>query len=143
MAAINHIRMASMASTILPRMGSSSLLAAWEAGSPNWVRICSHTVKMSMPLLPSISVPLPEINIRLPSLHDIWEGILKAVPKKKTSHMKKRHRQMAGKALEDVNALCTCPGCGNTKRMHRLCPQCMKRINDVWKNDNPSGTFLE
>ncbi|KKA29341.1 hypothetical protein TD95_001942 [Thielaviopsis punctulata] len=130
--AVSHIRMASMASSLVPRMALNS-----------WISVHSHTVRMAVPFLPSIAIPVPGISIRLPSLQDIWEGILKAVPKKKTSHMKKRHRQMAGKALEDVNALCTCPGCGNTKRMHRLCPHCMKRINEVWKKDNPSGTFLE
>ncbi|KAL5593999.1 hypothetical protein BROUX41_001052 [Berkeleyomyces rouxiae] len=143
MAAVNQIRLASVASAALPRLTSGSLFAASSLTVPGWVSIYAHTLKMTMPFLPSISVPLPGISIRLPSLQDIWEGVLKAVPKKKTSHMKKRHRQMAGKALEDVNALCTCPGCGNTKRMHRLCPHCMKRINDVWKKDNPSGTFLE
>ncbi|KAF3892527.1 Meiotic recombination protein rec14 [Trichophyton interdigitale] len=62
----------------------------------------------------------------LPSLlSDIWESILRAVPKKKTSHMKKRHRQMAGKALKDNISLNTCPACGNTKRAHLLCPHCV------------------
>ncbi|KAK0707003.1 hypothetical protein B0T26DRAFT_621885, partial [Lasiosphaeria miniovina] len=61
----------------------------------------------------------------IPSLlEDIWESVLRAVPKKKTSHMKKRHRQMAGKALKDVTALCKCPACGQIKRMHYLCPSC-------------------
>ena len=33
---------------------------------------------------------------------------------------------MAGKALKDVNSLCKCPACGSLKRMHHLCPYCMK-----------------
>lgn len=66
----------------------------------------------------------------LPSLlSDIWESILRAVPKKKTSHMKKRHRQMAGKALKDNISLNTCPACGNTKRAHLLCPHCVARMS--------------
>lgn len=69
---------------------------------------------------------LPTITIPIPSLvSDIWESILRAVPKKKTSHMKKRHRQMAGKALKDVTALNKCSGCGRTKRAHVLCPHCV------------------
>ena len=69
--------------------------------------------------LPSISVTLP------PLLSDLWDSVLRAVPKKKTSHMKKRHRQMAGKALKDVQNLNKCPGCGQIKRAHLLCPHCV------------------
>lgn len=58
-------------------------------------------------------------------LSGIWESILRAVPKKKTSHMKKRHRQMAGKALKDVKNLNRCSGCGQIKRAHLLCPNCV------------------
>lgn len=83
-----------------------------------------------MPLLPRISLSIPAISLNLPSLpslEEIWDGLLKAVPKKKTSHSKKRHRQMAGKALKDETALCHCPSCGRMKRMHLLCPHCLKR----------------
>ncbi|KLJ10241.1 hypothetical protein EMPG_14378 [Blastomyces silverae] len=58
-------------------------------------------------------------------LSDIWDSVLRAVPKKKTSHMKKRHRQMAGKALKDHLDLNTCSSCGQTKRAHLLCPTCV------------------
>lgn len=74
-------------------------------------------------LLPAVLVPIPSL------LEHIWDGILKAVPKKKTSHMKKRHRQMAGKALKDVTALNKCSACGRTKRAHVLCPYC---VNSGW-----------
>ncbi|PWY81772.1 WD domain protein [Aspergillus heteromorphus CBS 117.55] len=57
---------------------------------------------------------------------DLWDSVLRAVPKKKTSHMKKRHRQMAGKALKDVKSLSTCSGCGQVKRSHVLCPHCVE-----------------
>ncbi|KAH6851087.1 WD40-repeat-containing domain protein [Chaetomium sp. MPI-CAGE-AT-0009] len=46
--------------------------------------------------------------------------------------MKKRHRQMAGKALKDVNSLCKCPACGELKRMHYLCPHCAKSADEIW-----------
>ncbi len=88
--------------------------------------------QLSVPFLPMFSLAIPGIRLSLPSLPsllgDIWESILRAVPKKKTSHMKKRHRQMAGKALKDVTALCKCPACGRLKRMHYLCPFCMKGL---------------
>ncbi|KAI1491957.1 meiotic recombination protein rec14 [Biscogniauxia mediterranea] len=78
MATIQQLRMASAISSLLPRFS---------------------------PLFPSISslaIAIPAAISNIPSiLGDIWEGILRAVPKSKTSHMKKRHRQMAGKALKD------------------------------------------
>ncbi|KAJ5297986.1 hypothetical protein PENANT_c012G02598 [Penicillium antarcticum] len=75
----------------------------------------------------SISLNIPGI------LTDLWESVLRAVPKKKTSHMKKRHRQMAGKALKDTTNLVKCPGCGQIKRAHLLCPHCVKDIKESWK----------
>jgi large subunit ribosomal protein L32 len=69
--------------------------------------------------IPSIQLP------SFPSLGDIWEGILKAVPKKKTSYMKKRTRLMAGKGLKDITSLNKCSACGRVKRAHILCPYCV------------------
>jgi large subunit ribosomal protein L32 len=69
--------------------------------------------------IPSIQLP------SFPSLGDIWEGILKAVPKKKTSYMKKRTRLMAGKGLKDITSLNRCSACGRVKRAHILCPYCV------------------
>ncbi|KAJ9607696.1 Ski complex subunit Rec14 [Cladophialophora chaetospira] len=82
----------------------------------------------------SASIALPAITISIPSLvSDIWEGILRAVPKKKTSHSKKRHRQLAGKALKDVKAVNQCPGCGRPKKAHTLCPYCVAEIYESWR----------
>src|SRR5436305_260271 len=79
------------------------------------------------PLLPLAALSIPSISLNVPGLlGGIWEGILKAVPKKKTSHMKKRHRQLAGKALKDVNSINSCPACGKPKRAHLLCPYCVE-----------------
>ncbi len=78
---------------------------------------------------------LPAISIGISGwLSDIWEGILKAVPKKKTSHMKRRHRQLAGKALKDVSSINTCPGCGKPKKAHTLCPYCVSEIQSGWRD---------
>ncbi len=65
------------------------------------------------------------------TLQAIWESVLRAVPKKKTTHSKSRHRQMAGKALKDVTELVKCPACGNVKRAHVLCVHCVKGENIV------------
>ncbi|KAF2002624.1 hypothetical protein P154DRAFT_520748 [Amniculicola lignicola CBS 123094] len=72
--------------------------------------------------IPSIALP------SFPSLSEIWEGILKAVPKKKTSHRKKRQRFMAGKGIKDITALNKCSACGRVKRAHILCPYCVHAI---------------
>lgn len=108
-------------SSILPRLLSHNLFSA---------RITRAHYRFSLSFLPSIAIGVPAIQLGLPSLGsllgDIWESVLKAVPKKKTSHSKKRHRQLAGKALKDVTNLCKCPACGETKRMHHLCPHCVK-----------------
>ncbi|CAF9908668.1 MAG: hypothetical protein GOMPHAMPRED_006257 [Gomphillus americanus] len=80
---------------------------------------------------------LPWISIQLPTLGSIWDSILKAVPKKKTSHRKKRQRFLAGKALKDVTSLNKCSGCGNVKKAHHLCPYCVREIKDMW---NGRGT---
>ncbi|KAK6430682.1 hypothetical protein LTR95_013159 [Oleoguttula sp. CCFEE 5521] len=79
-------------------------------------------------LLPAALIPIPGI------LEGLWEGILRAVPKKKTSHMKKRHRFMAGKGLKDVTALNKCSACGKLKRAHVLCPYCVQSIRQWFGN---------
>ncbi|KAL1845304.1 hypothetical protein VTK73DRAFT_704 [Phialemonium thermophilum] len=121
------LRMAAPAASILSRFSLSS-----NASTPRLASVLSPP----LPRLPLLLLALPaSIQLNLPSipslLEGIWESILRAVPKKKTSHMKKRHRQMAGKALRDVTSLCKCPACGQTKRMHYLCPHCASRLRDI------------
>ena len=83
-----------------------------------------------MPLLRlSLIIPLA-LRLDVPSiLAGLWESVLRAVPKKKTSHRKKRQRFLAGKALQDVTALNKCSACGKVKRAHLLCPFC---VNGSW-----------
>lgn len=89
-------------------------------------RVLSGNLSLNSSPLPSLFRPVA-ISLTLPGIFsDIWDSVLRAVPKKKTSHMKKRHRQMAGKALKDVKNLSNCPGCGEVKRSHVLCPNCVK-----------------
>lgn len=107
------------ASSLLPRLSTPVLFSSRFASL--------HIRQLSLPLLPKVSMAIPAISLNLPSLpslQEIWDGLLKAVPKKKVSHSKRRHRQMAGKALKDTTSLCRCPACGNVKRMHYLCSPC-------------------
>jgi ribosomal protein L32 len=119
-----HVTTHSILSSFLPRLSGSTSLS-----SSKFATLYSR--QLSLPLLPSLGFALPSaIQLNIPSLVEgIWESILRAVPKKKTSHMKKRHRQYAGKALKDVTALNNCSACGNVKRAHLLCPYCVKGKN--------------
>ncbi|KAH0543627.1 hypothetical protein FGG08_002065 [Glutinoglossum americanum] len=124
-----------MASTVA--LSQSSLITTLRLLLPRlsprvWSEQSSSTSQFSrrltLPLLPSLPIAIPAaFHLNLPSLlPGLWESILRAVPKKKTSHSKSRHRQMAGKALKDVTTLNKCPACGNLKRRHYLCPYCVK-----------------
>ncbi|KAF2759438.1 WD40 repeat-like protein [Pseudovirgaria hyperparasitica] len=81
-------------------------------------------------ILPPIRIPLALTGIfSIPSiLEGIWESILRAVPKKKTSYRKKRQRLLAGKALKDITELNRCSACGRVKRAHILCAFCVQSI---------------
>ncbi|KAK4610158.1 putative 54S ribosomal protein L32, mitochondrial [Fulvia fulva] len=94
-------------------------------------------LRLKASLIPAALAPIPTI------LGELWDGILKAVPKKKTSHMKKRHRQMAGKALKDVTALNKCSACGRLKRAHILCPYCVQSIRQWFGNGFKSKKVVE
>ena len=54
-----------------------------------------------------------------------WNGIMWAVPKKRTSHMKKRTR-MTHKYLKPKHHYTVCPNCNNLKLLHVLCGHCLK-----------------
>ncbi|KAK1778450.1 hypothetical protein QBC45DRAFT_414013 [Copromyces sp. CBS 386.78] len=101
-----------------------------------------RTQRFGVPAALNFAVPAAAISL-LPSipslLEDIWESILRAVPKKKTSHMKKRHRQMAGKALKDVTHLNRCPACGSLKRMHHLCSNCLGKLKGFMDREGGSN----
>lgn len=62
-------------------------------------------------------------------------GILLAVPKKKTSHMKRRLRLYTpgSKQIKLKNELNRCPACGHYKRAHYLCMNCVSQIEKYWK----------
>lgn len=92
-------------------------------------------------LLPSIrslipALALPAIHLNIPTLlPGILESILRAVPKKKQSHSRKRMRQLAGKALKDVIALNKCPACGSVKRKNMLCEPCVESVKGMWRKE--------
>ncbi|KAE8147096.1 hypothetical protein BDV25DRAFT_161126 [Aspergillus avenaceus] len=118
----------SVSSQMLSRITfSPSFLSSTTA---RWSRSLQTSPRFSPALLKPVALSLNIPGI----LSNIWESVLRAVPKKKTSHMKKRHRQMAGKALKDVKNLNTCSGCGQIKRAHVLCPHCVENIKRQWKH---------
>ena len=56
-----------------------------------------------------------------------WDGFLWAVPKKRTSHSKKRMR-MTKKYLKPIRHYTVCDKCQNLKLLHVLCGYCLKEI---------------
>ena len=57
----------------------------------------------------------------------LWDSaVLWAVPKKRTSHSKKRMR-MAHKYLKPIHHYRVCSECNNLKLMHVLCGHCLKQ----------------
>jgi len=57
----------------------------------------------------------------------LWDGLLRAVPKKKVPHGRKR-RRMTGKYLTPARNVVACETCGRWKRMHSYCkPTCVGR----------------
>lgn len=75
----------------------------------------------------------------------IWDGYLWAVPKKRTSHSKKRMR-MAHKYLKPKHHYQTCPHCQNLKLQHMLCGHCfretMKRTAELRNSSRECGENL-
>ncbi|ODQ78718.1 hypothetical protein BABINDRAFT_28034, partial [Babjeviella inositovora NRRL Y-12698] len=67
----------------------------------------------------------------------IDNGIFLAAPKKKTSYMKRRRRQLApsDKHVKFLDSLGRCPACGNFKRQHTLCMSCFGEIKAMLKKD--------
>ena len=115
-----HVTTRSILSSFLPRLFTSSI-------APTSRQLLSSR-QITHPLLPSLAFSTPAISLNVPGiLEGLWESVLRAVPKKKTSHMKKRHRQMAGKALKDVGVN-RCSACGHAKRAHVLCPYCVSGV---------------
>ena len=53
-----------------------------------------------------------------------WDGFLWAVPKRRTSHSKKRMR-MTHKYLKPIRHYTICPKCKNVKLLHVLCRHCL------------------
>lgn len=107
----------------------------------------NHYTTMSSLSLPRLTFPkLPSITIKvtIPSLSQ-WTGILLAAPKKKTSHQKKRQRQLAPgkKQIKVLNNLNRCPSCGHYKRAHTLCMVCVGQIQHHWKNLDRKQADLE
>lgn len=121
--------MAAATAAVFPRIFAEASLF-----SPRWTPL--YTRKFASRLLPMLALAIPGVSLNIPSLGDIWESVLRAAPKNKTSHSRKRQRQMAGKALKDVHSLCKCPGCGATKRTHRICPHCLNGMPLVYSRSS-------
>jgi large subunit ribosomal protein L32 len=84
--------------------------------------------------LPTLRLTLPaSMTSLIPIVTGIWDSILRAVPKKKSSYSQKRKRQLAGKGLKDKTNLTRCEACGDSKLLHTLCASCVKSIQRDWR----------
>ena len=69
------------------------------------------------------------------------EFILWAVPKKRTSHSKKRMR-MTHKYLKPKHHFTVCPKCKNLKLLHVLCGHCLKetlKLTAIMRREEAAG----
>ncbi|KAF8862378.1 hypothetical protein BDZ45DRAFT_617147 [Acephala macrosclerotiorum] len=123
-----HVTTSSVLSSFLPRFSTRTI-----SNASRFTTLFSR--QLSHPLLPSLSIGIPAaISLNVPGfIEGLWESILKAVPKKKTSHSKKRSRLLAGKAMKDVTSLNKCSACGHIKRAHLLCPYCVAEIKAMFR----------
>lgn len=117
---------------MLPRVVVSPFASSSPVASVGqWARF----IQPSSAFVPQTLLRPAALSLTIPGLiADIWDSVLRAVPKKKVSYMKRRHRQMAGKGLKDVKGLNTCPGCGNVKRAHILCSHCVSGVYSLALN---------
>ncbi|KAJ3068108.1 hypothetical protein HDU98_008716 [Podochytrium sp. JEL0797] len=74
----------------------------------------------------SFVAPFPGISIMAVPLSWI-PSILWAVPKKRTTHGKKRLR-MNSKWLRPMRNIIQCPLCGSPSLLHHACKSCMKYV---------------
>ncbi|PWY98517.1 hypothetical protein BCV70DRAFT_201827 [Testicularia cyperi] len=63
----------------------------------------------------------------------LWDGLLRAVPKKKVSHSRKSMRA-ANKGLKDRTDLVHCSACGKPKLHHHICASCFFEISRQQKS---------
>ena len=75
----------------------------------------------------------------LEGLRNVWETILRAVPKKKTSHSKKRMRS-SNKGLKNRTDIVPCPGCGRHRMMGHICRHCLRDIRHRLKYGDSTPT---
>ena len=96
-----------------------------------------NLTELSGPLLGSYTVPTPST---------LWEAVLLwAVPKRRTSHSKKRMR-MAHKYLKPKHHYQTCPKCGQLRLQHMLCGYCFRetmRLTAALRRQRAEGNTAE
>jgi ribosomal protein L32 len=84
-------------------------------------------IESDIPLPAYVSIPSYSGSEPTPILSIFSDVFLwMAVPKKKTSHTRKRLRQL-NYQLRNLNTIYECPLCGHSKRTHRLCLNCLKQ----------------
>lgn len=116
-------------STLLQRQVLTSIRTSY----PRKISSLSLPAPFLYPSILPPFLPLQSLTSLIPIFTRIWDSILQAVPKKKSSYSQKRSRQMAGKALKDKTNLTRCEACGEWRLLHTLCGPCAKSIQNDWR----------
>ncbi|KAK9763086.1 hypothetical protein K7432_010565 [Basidiobolus ranarum] len=88
-----------------------------------------------------VNTGLRAVGIGSQIIGDLLGSILWAVPKKKTSHSKKRMRA-SNKALKNITNIMRCHSCGRPKLMHHICKYCYKDIRKKLLGSSEDSTTL-
>ena len=116
------------------RVGSSNLqfnlprLAFPSTSAPTWPHTPALATELSAPEASNSSSAAASEGW----LSGLWDGLLRAVPKKKVSHSRKSMRA-ANKGLKDRVDLVHCSGCGKPKAQHHICGFCYAELNRARK----------
>ncbi|KAK9767521.1 hypothetical protein K7432_002621 [Basidiobolus ranarum] len=87
----------------------------------------SNVLRISPAVAQPLSIGVRAIGVGAQTISELIGSILWAVPKKKTSHSKKRMRA-SNKALKNITNIMRCHSCGRPKLMHHICKYCYKDI---------------
>jgi|GEM_PF-188246 len=98
------------------------LIVRWalqvERSISSWVRFPSAGLQLAM------DAPCEEPRLSpLEQLNELWDGLLMAVPKRRTTHRVKRLR-MTHKWPQLKQSFVSCAACNQKHLPHHLCPWC-------------------
>ncbi|ORY08321.1 hypothetical protein K493DRAFT_309905 [Basidiobolus meristosporus CBS 931.73] len=101
----------------------------------------SNALRFTPALTQPLNIGVRAIGVGAQTIGELIGSILWAVPKKKTSHSKKRMRA-SNKALKNMTNIMRCHSCGRPKLMHHICKYCYKDIRKKLLGISDDGPTL-